>query len=212
MTECIDPESVAPPAPIDPHSFSELAVVFRRPLRVIDVVLGEKERFVATVASGTRAWLLCGLLLSASLVFASPYGLVLGLERFWNIPALFVGSMLICFPSLQVFSAFVGLRIDTRQNLSFALLITTVAALFSFGFFPILWFLDVTMESDSKVSTAQISIGLLSLSILGGLAQLGRCLALARRTDLRTSPALLLAWNALFLFISFRMAGVLEII
>ena len=176
----------------------------------MDVALAENPRFVATVAAGTNGWLLCKLLLFASLLFSIPYGVVLGFGRLWHVAALFVGSMLICFPSLQVFSAYIGLKIDTQQNFSLALLITSVAAIFSFGFFPILWFLDVTMNDESVITSANISLGLLTISILAGLAQLGRCLLIARGTKLHTSPYLLFAWQGLFLFIAFRMAGVLE--
>ena len=152
-------------------------------------------------------------MLLGSVLFAVPYGLVLGLDKFWHITALFVGSMVICFPSLQVFSAYLGATITILQNLALALIITAAAALFCFGFFPIYWFLEFTMASDAMVTPRQISIALLTVSLIGGISQLNRCVFLDRALrQLRSSPLLLLFWQALFVFITYRMAVVLGIL
>ncbi len=39
--------------------------------------------------------------------------------------------MVICFPSLQVFSAYLGVKISITQNLALALIIPAAAALFT---------------------------------------------------------------------------------
>lgn len=143
---------------------------------VLELVLSEQERLVKTIATDGNTALLAGALLYAGILFALPYGAVIGIERFWRIAVLFVGSLGICFPSLQVFSAYVGCRIDTRQNLALGLVITCVAALFTFGFFPILWFLEATMLEESVVTPYHISIILLAFSLLAGIGHLFRCL------------------------------------
>ena len=48
-------------------------------------------------------------------------------------------------------------------------MITSVAALFTCGFFPILWFLDLTMDPyNADITTAQISFVLLAFSLIAG--------------------------------------------
>lgn len=203
------PPPLLPPAL--PHEGSELRSVFALPFRIMQVVLSEQERLVKTIASGGNGVLLVGALLYTSVIFALPFGAVLGLERFWRIAVLFVGSLAICLPSLQVFSAYVGCKIDLRQNLALGLVITCVAALFTFGFFPILWFLDATMEEGSSVTATHISLVLLAFSLLAGIGHLYRCL---RRFDglVGSYPVLITFWQVLFLFICHRMARLLELL
>lgn len=204
----------APVEPATPHSEDELRRALRSPLKGMEVVLAESNRLAVGVASGRHQGLLVLLLLTTSVLFALPYGAVLDLERFWQVAALFVGSLAICFPSLQVFGNYMGFRIDVTRNLSLALFLTSAAALFSFGFFPILWFLQETMQSDGGEVTAQhISIVFLTLSLAAGIGHLGRCLVgLEKVNGAESSWLLMLVWQVLFVFITYRMALVLEIL
>lgn len=183
-------------------------------MKGMEVVLAESNRIAMGVGSGRYPGLLVLLLLTTSLLFALPYGAVLDPERFWRVAALFVGSLAICFPSLQVFGNYMGFRIDVTRNLSLALLLTSAAALFSFGFFPILWFLQETMQSEGGEVTAQhLSIAFLSVSLAAGIGHLGRCLvALEKAKRGEISWLLMLVWQGLFVFISYRMALVLELL
>lgn len=198
-------------APVVPHTAQELRALFVAPLRFLQVVLSDHGRLAHTISTGSNMVLLVGALLYASVLFALPFGAVLGLERFWRIAVLLVGSLAICFPSLQVFSAYVGCRIDTRQNLALGLVITCVAALFTFGFFPILWFLQATMLEDATITPYGLSLALIAFSLLAGILHLYRCLA--RFVGLVSAYTLLmLFWNVLFFFITYRMARVLELL
>ncbi len=200
-----------PPPAVRPHDVGELRAVFSLPFRVISVVLSEQERLARTIASGGNGVLLVGVLLYTSVLFTLPFGAVLEVERLWRVALLFVGSLGICLPSLLVFSAYVGYRIDLRQNLALGLVITCVAALFTFGFFPILWFLDATMEENSSFTAQHISLILLGFSLLAGIAHLHRCL---RRFDglVASYPILIVCWQALFVYICYRMAWLLELL
>jgi hypothetical protein len=153
---------------------------------------------------------LVGLLLS-SVLFALPFGAVLDLGRFWKVAWLLIGSLLICFPSLHIFSVYFGSRLSVAQNLCLSLSITSVAALFTFGFFPILWFFDATMPSTAATVTSDgIAVFLLTLSLLAGLGQLT---GLLRAGGARIALSLfLLAWQVLFVFITFRMACFLDLV
>ena len=201
------------PAPA-PFSETELRSALYLPHRAIDLVLTERERWLATVAEQRRLPVLVLVMVVAGGAFAVPYGVVLGAARFWQIAALYFGSVLICFPSLHVFSAFLGVRVRLAQSFALALLISTVAAIFTFGFFPVLWFLSATMSHEASTGTLQgISIVLLTVSLVAGVVQLARCLRsespLARARGL---SLLMFFWQCLLLFITYRMGLELGIV
>ncbi|MEW6071751.1 MAG: hypothetical protein AB1726_04025 [Planctomycetota bacterium] len=206
------PETSVPPSPRAPHPAGELRALFGRPHRTLAVVLAEPERLASTIAAGRNVVLLVGALLYTSVVFALPFGAVLGLERFWRVALLFVGSLAICFPSLQVFSSYVGCRMGVRQNLALGLVITCVGGVFTFGFFPVLWFLQATMSAESSTITPRhIAVVLLFLSLLAGIMHLYRCL---RRVEglVRAYSVVITCWQLVFVFISYRMARLLDLL
>ena len=211
MTDTAAPVE-GPPAPSpDPFSREELNRTIWLPLRLLEVVLAERGRLVANVTHRLDLGRLAIAMFIGSVLFALPYGAVLTPEKFWDIAILYVGSMAICFPSLQVFSAYLGVAISLTQNLVLALIITTAAALFCFGFFPILWFLDSTMgDGGEAVTSAHISIGLLTISLIAGISQLNRCLFVDSTLDaFRASLPLWIGWQVLLVFITYRMATTL---
>jgi hypothetical protein len=91
-----------------------------------------------------------------------------------------------------------------------------VAAIFSFGFFPILWFLDVTMSGAGSASTVHgLSVFLLLTALVAGLMQLCRCLFRERR--IRPGGSfwfwlMIFFWQGLVIFITCRMGLYLELI
>ena len=210
--------AVGPIEPVkpDPVPFDRafLQGTFLRPHRLLEVVLSERERLVANVARNEHLLHITLLMAAGSVLFALPYGAVLGIERMWDVAWVYVGSAAICFPCLQVFSAYLGVKINLLQNLILALTVTSAAALFCFGFFPILWFLDRTMDDGRAAITIQhISIGLLTVALVMGLSQLNRCLFLDKALrKLRSNPLLLTLWQGLLVFITYRMAVVLQLV
>jgi len=197
------------PETAPPFARGELRSIFARPHRALDLVFSERERLVATVSERREPALLVLVLLFASALFALPYGAVLGWERFWRVAATFLGALAVCFPSLHVFSAYVGLRLRTEQNLALALVITSVASLFTFGFFPILWFLKATMRPDAVITPAHLSVVLLCASLFAGIAHLYRCLP--RMHGQWVYVLVSLGWQLLFVFITHRMALLFEV-
>lgn len=204
--------AAALPAP-RPFDDGELAAVLRRPAQALAVVLAERQRLAASIGSGSAPWRLVLLLLACTALAALPYGLVLGLPAWWKIAALFGGSVLLCYPSLQVFGSYLGSRLQPLQNLALALVIAAVAALFTLGFCPIVWFLQATMRQGDWIDAAKVSVVLLAAALLAGLAQLTHCVALDRTLRPQpTSYGLLLAWQLLVLFVTLRMARALDLL
>lgn len=194
-----------------PFRPDELAAALARPVRVVDVVLAAPARLAANLERRESLGALAGVLLLAASAFAVPYGCVLAWSDWWKIIALYLGSTAICLPSLHVFATYVGVRASLGQIACLALTIPAVAALFTFGFAPILWFLRLTMdESARQVSWLTMSSALLTLAALAGVVQLARALAAWMRAEVQVLFVLvLLAWHAVFAYVLIRMGGVL---
>lgn len=205
------PPAVAPPPPVAPFTAVELRALARRPDRAFDLLLGSRERLAATVGDERPPWLLAAVLLATTALASLPYGLVHGGLACWKIGALFGGSVLLCWPSLQVFGAYLGRGLQPAQSLALALVISCVAALFTLGFFPILWFLQVTMEHGDRIDAADASLGMIVFALLAGLLQLTRCAAENTRLRANRSLPLLLVWQALVVFVALRMARALAL-
>lgn len=205
--------AAAPREPVAPFSRAELRACLAQPQRAFDVVLADRDRLVANVAAARELGALVALLLVCSVAFALPFGAVDGGRRAGHVALLFLGSVLLCFPSLHVFGSYLGVRLSLAQRLAIALMIPAAAALFAFGFFPIYWFLDATMPADSVFSGDGIRVVLLVCCLLLGLAHCNRCLFLHPALQaLRASWPLWLGWQALLVFITWRMADTLGLL
>lgn len=212
----------APPPPLprepEPEPFDEREITraFVRPHRIIELILGGKDRLARNLTQAHALWALTLLLFLTSLLFTVPYGALSPARSVWKIAVLYTGSLLICFPCLHMFSQFLGIRFNLGQNLALSLVITSVAALFTFGFAPIIWFIDYSMrpEGHADISPAGLSVFLLCLALVMGIIQMGRCLV-QRGGMGRTAGAfqlLIILWLPLLLFITYRMASLLELV
>ncbi len=222
MTEADpDPVSVAPrraplaqpvPVAVEPFARDELRSVLRRPAGVLQLVLAERARLGASITAGVELRALVVVLFVCAVIAALPCGVVLAGVHAWKVALLYLGSVLLCSPALAVFAAYLGHRLAPLQTLALALLVAAVAALFSFGFFPILWFLDVTMRDGDWIDGSDLARVLLFLSLLAGLVQLVQSIfgANSRRLP-RGAILLVLGWELLVAGITWRMARALDL-
>jgi hypothetical protein len=177
-----------------------------RPERTIELLLVERGRLAKTVAGGRNLVWLAGLMLIASVLCALPYGAALDLAGAWRVAALYLGAVAICFPSLHVFSGYIGCRLRLSQNLVIALTTSAVASVFALGFAPIIWFIGVTTAASS-MAVSTVSLGLLAAGLLAGLGHVARTFA---SLMLGWHHRLLLcAWQALVAFVAYRLASFL---
>lgn len=213
-------EAKVPPEPpkpeILPFGQRELTACVTRPHRMLDIVLGERLRLAANLRTGSDVMALVTVLLLCSVAFAVPFALIDGPERVAHIAMLFLGSVLLCYPSLQVFGSYLGVRMHPAQTFAIALVIPSAAALFTFGFAPIYWFLDFTMPSDGTEgmpnSGAITRVVLLVFSLLLALSHLNRCLfGDSNLKVLRDNWALWVGWQVLLVFLTYRMAETLDL-
>lgn len=196
------------PAPTAlPFASDELQAILRSPARILDLVLGDRQRLGHSIADGTVLRQLALLLATCTLVAALPYGLIRGWSTTFSIAVLYGGTVLMCWPSLQVFGSYLGGFWRPMQSLTMALLVAAVAALFTLGFAPIVWFLRATMANGDWIDGDVAYLGLLAIGLLAGLSQLGRCIAESEPLRrMRSSVVVLGLWQLLVAFVAWRMA------
>jgi hypothetical protein len=199
--------------PAAPFAAADVDGAWSRPLRIFELVLSAPERVAVNLERSLAVPALALLFLAAAAVFALPYGFVLGLDAWWRIAALYLGSTLICLPSLYVFASYIGVRVGPAHIAVLALTIPAVAALFSFGFAPILGFLRATMgPAEGEVTWRQISQVLLVVALVAGVLQLWRCLLASRAAAQRgLLVAVLVVWHGVFAHVLLHMADVLAL-
>lgn len=191
----------------EPLTQEELTASLTRPHRMLDVVLGERHRLSANVRTGSNLKSVVTTLLLCSTVFSLPFALIDGWGRVLHVAALFLGSVLLCFPSFLVFASYLGVKLHAAQSLTIALIIPAASAVFTLGFAPIYWFLDVTMPADGGIGGVAVRIGLLVISLGLGLSHVNRVLFADKSMKaLRDNMALWLGWQVLLIFLSYRMA------
>lgn len=198
-------------APAEPQREHEIRAALWNPLAMVDLVVAAPARLVANVDQRASIGLVALALLLGAATFAIPYGLVLGVDSWWRVAALYLGSTLICLPSLHVFSAFLGLRATFVQTTVLALTIPASSAVFTLGFAPILGFLRSTFDPASRqVSWRDVSSVLLVIALTCGVVQLWRCLYWWRSATVQWFlPFVWVAWHVVFAYVLLRMAHVL---
>ncbi|GEM_PF-2991859 len=202
-----------PPAPYSPEDLKHL---YRHPASMLELLLSQRERFTHTLSEPKSLPWLALVLICASLVASIPFGLLSPMQSLWKPAALFCGSLLICFPSLHVFSLFLGYRPSLEQNAVLTLLICSVASTFAMAFSPIVWFIRIsTRAHEETVMTPEFmaQLFLLSALLLGVFHMLRHLKSWTQTQDVATpSQALMFCWIPLLLFISYRMALLLQIL
>lgn len=188
----------------EPFTRDELFSALLRPQRWIDLLLTERERWTRTVTMNRHAGLLVAIMLVASLLYALPFGFVLGFDRCWHIAALYLGSVAICLPSLHIFAGYLGLGLRAGQSLSLGVLVSAIASIFSMGFAPIVLFLSATTSGSGTIKS--VACMLLAVSLFAGMGQLMRSLRIrAAQEQVSNLLLLMVVWQCLLLFITFRM-------
>jgi len=208
-TQATQPERPPP----EPHADEDIARAAVDPVRLVDLVLAAPRRTGANVEQRRALGGIVAAFLLASVVFAIPYGCVLGWSAWWKVVVFYLGTTAICVPSLWVFSTYLGQKVNLAQILVLALSIPAVAAVFSFGFAPILGFMRWTMDDVStRVSWHSLSNVLLGVAVAAGFAQLWRTSLSSK--GMRESvlfPLVLMVWHAVFVFVLVRMGDVLDL-
>jgi hypothetical protein len=195
--------------PVAPFDARDLGLTATLPHRAVEIVLVDRERLAKTIGSGAHLGRLTLILATTSTLFALPFGAVLGADFVFHVALLLLGSVLLCVPSLHVFSGYLGCRMTIAQNIVVALLVSAVGSMFTLGFAPIVWFVLATTEGGDG-SVQALSVALLAVALVAGLIHLNRIVM--SDAALRPSGAyrlVMAGWQLLFVYVALRMADFL---
>lgn len=183
-----------------PTALNALASLLRAPGRVL-------YQLNAEGGAGLSLKLLLCTILSLG-VFGFLLGTFSGGTQLWVAPTKVVlgvlASGLICLPSLVIFSLLSGTECSVSKLINLLLLMMALVGLLLVGFAPVIW---VFAQSSSEIGFMG-GLGLLFwiLSCLFGMRLL---LNLARKMGAQSTGALV-AWCAIFLFVTFQMTSTLR--
>lgn len=173
---------------------------------VIDHLLKQPGRIVHSFIHDRKG--VASILAFCSVVSFALFGLLLGTfsggEQLWAAPLKVTGGMvvavLICLPSLYIFSALGGMTSSLLYIIRIVLAALAVCGLLLLGFAPVWWVFAQSTESGSFVGFLALAVWLISLAL--GLRML-RTATLVRGMQ---SPAYLQIWMVLFVVVTLQMS------
>lgn len=199
-----------PPIPRAPFAFEPMPER-KSPVLVIEALLKYPGRIIHELQNNWQSTFAFWLFVLAVLGMTG-YGVVIGSfaggNQMWIAPAkIAIGtalSILICLPSLYVFSCLGG--IDTRLRTVSGVLFAAVglAALLLIGFAPVAWIFS--QSTDSVAFMAALHLALWGIGMIFGLRlieAMGRLLGGSPRTHLKL-------WSFIFVVVCLQMMTTLR--
>lgn len=185
------------------------AVPFESPpgfLAVIEAVLKQPGRILhACKEGGSRVpmMLLAGTAVGL-LVFGALLGTFSGGDQYWAAPLKVAGgalaSMLICLPSLYIFSALGGVEARLSQVAGLLLAMMALTALLLLGFAPVVWIFASSTESLGFMGFLALAFWVISLSFGA------RLFAGAAQSFGARDKGYLVLWLIIFFIVTFQMS------
>ncbi|MDJ1182048.1 hypothetical protein [Roseofilum casamattae] len=186
---------------------------------VVMDLLRERELFLHDICEGVKLKpKITGLLISSSIFFAA-YGLILGAYSSWyqalisalKLPALYLLTMVICFPTLYFFNIMFGSRRSFEQYLCLLMTSMAVISVLLFGFAPVSLFFLLSTKNYHFFLLLNVVI----LGISGGLGVQFFYQGMQRLTasDMEGKEIrhrILLAWLSLYAFVGSQLAWTLR--
>ena len=199
------------PAPIPGRFAFEPMPEGALPPLVIEALLKYPGRIIHELQNNWRAALPLWLL-SLALLGMLAYGVVVGSfsggTQLWIAPAkIAMGttlSILICLPSLYIFTCLSGIDAQMRTVTGMLFAAVGLGALLLIGFAPIAWIFS--QSTDSVAFMAALHIGLWAIGIMFGLRLLegmGHLLGGSARNHLKL-------WSVIFIVVSLQMMTTLR--
>lgn len=137
---------------------------------VVMYLLRERQQFLQEIRKGVKLKSkFLGLLISSSTFFAI-YGLIMGASSSWyqalvsaiKLPALYLLTALICFPTLYFFNVMFGAKRTFEQYLTLLMTAMTLISVLMFGFAPVaLFFL---LSTDNYLFFLLLNVAILGIT------------------------------------------------
>jgi hypothetical protein len=132
--------------------FGQLSLGFAQDFAVVEAILRHRSRFFEEICAGTDLAAKIRAMLVSSATFLAVYGAVLGsthslaqaFSSAAKLPFLFLATMLVCIPTLYVFSVLFGSIQRLNQSIALVLAALTVMAALLLSFASIALFFMLT--------------------------------------------------------------------
>ena len=196
------PPPAPPPLPEPPPPPKPRGAGFLGRLALIEWLLKYRDHLFEDILSGTN---LGRYILDAFLVTLLGtvfYGFVAGVSiGGWQIlydpikmPWILIFTLLLCLPSLYVFSCYLGSRLDLLQTCALAFNSTAVVSTILIGFAPIVWFFMFTAPGSHHFAVL-INVMVFAIAGIFGVQFLGRgARALHRNVEERRAMGKVVTW------------------
>jgi uncharacterized membrane protein (UPF0136 family) len=181
----------------------------------LTALLSDRKQFVEDIRQGLHLRTTIVALLLASLLLFAVYGAIVGaahsapqaLASAAKLPALYLLTSLICFPTLYVFNVFFGSKLGLGEHLALMLSSLGIIALLMVSFAPITFFFLIT--SDSYPFYKLLNVAIFAVTGVIGVVFFYRSMVKitaqqdADNRDVRLQ--LLLLWLVLFAFVGTQL-------
>jgi len=183
----------------------------KSPLLIIEALLKFPGRIIYELQNNWRADL-NGWLLAFALIGMAAYGLVVGSfsggAQMWIAPAkLALGtlfSILICLPSLYIFSGLAGIDVRLRTVIGILFAAIALSALLLIGFAPVAWIFSQSTDSIPFMGGLHLILWVIAIGFgLRLIGAMGRLLAGATGGQLKL-------WNLIFILVCLQMTTTLR--
>ena len=215
MTLSDAPNAPAPIAPSTSHSDNGY-------FGLVDGILRRREDFFGEIFRGEKLRERIRAYLVITAILSLFYGITMGASAFVvgldrgamqmassgvKIPALYLMTVLVCFPVLFVILVLMGSRLSFMQTLALILLALTLNSILLAAFAPIILFFIITNSSYDFVKL--LHVGVMGFSGLWAMAALWHGLReMCDKSDLYPKQAvrILQIWILIFGFVGTQMA------
>ena len=186
-----------PPRHATPEPRNIAAALLKHPLGISDTIAGQKNLWRAATA-----------LLAVAIACHAVFGLAMGLFGGWpvaamdmvKIPLVALGSLLLCFPSLYVFTCVAGAPLSLAQTFVLGCSCLAMVGLILVGLAPVAWLFAVSTKSLSFLTLLAFLIWLVAIGFAGRYVdKLGAHPLLARQAGIRI-------WFLILILVTLQMA------
>jgi hypothetical protein len=202
------------------RQFGQLSGGFAQDFAVVEIILRDRNRFFEEIRAEVDVAGKIRAMLISSIAFLAVYGAVLGsthslLQAFSSaakLPPLFLATMLVCIPTLYVFSVLFGSNQRLHQTIALVLAAITVMAVLLLSFASIALFFILTAGGYQFFKL--LNVLFFAIAGIAGmlfLAQGMRVLSAADQEQGRAGRRLVLYfWIVLYAFVGSQMAWTLR--
>jgi hypothetical protein len=153
-----------PPRPAAPEAGNVASTLLKNPQRISDAIAGQQNLLRAALT-----------LLAVAIACHVVFGLALGLFGGWpvatmdmvKIPLVAICSLLLCFPSLYVFTCVAGAPLTLAQTFVLGCSCLAMVGLILVGLAPVAWLFAVSTKSLSFVTLLAFLIWLVAIGFAG---------------------------------------------